>query len=183
MVRAGVPGGVVRRVLPLELRRPRLRVGSVTTVVDVPGVGVGVGVEFGVGVGVGLGMMSKVAMTVVSVVGVTVHDPVPEHTPPLHPANVEPVDADAVRVILPDTASEQSDPQEIPVPDTVPVPDPILVTDIRLVVGVVSPSSMTEYVEKPGTEKMRVPLVYEMKVHPAQTLPSLSILGEVMLRP
>ena len=39
----------------------------------------------------------KVAVTVVAALIVTVHVPVPVHPPPLHPANVDPLAAVAVR--------------------------------------------------------------------------------------
>ena len=43
---------------------------------------------------------SNVALTVVVEVSVTVHVPVPEQPPPLHPANVEPEAGAAVRVTV-----------------------------------------------------------------------------------
>ncbi len=41
---------------------------------------------------------SKVAMTTVPAVRVTVHEPVPEQPPPLQPVKTEPADGVAVRV-------------------------------------------------------------------------------------
>jgi hypothetical protein len=68
----------------------------------------------------------KVAVTVVLALRVVAQRPIPEHPPPLQPAKVEPEDGVAERVIaVPEvTVSEQSLPQEIPVPVTVPDPVP-----------------------------------------------------------
>jgi hypothetical protein len=72
----------------------------------------------------------KVAVTVVLEFKVTVHVPVPEHPPLDQPAKIEPLLAEAVKVMLvPElVVSEQSEPQEIPVPVTVPEPVPDLET-------------------------------------------------------
>jgi hypothetical protein len=40
----------------------------------------------------------NVAVTVTALVSENEHDPVPLHVPPLHPANVDPPDADWVQV-------------------------------------------------------------------------------------
>ena len=73
----------------------------------------------------------NVAVAVFAAFMVKVHVPVPEHAP-LHPANVDPRSAPAVRVTLvPDKyCSEQSEPQEIPADTelTTPLPDPALLT-------------------------------------------------------
>lgn len=75
---------------------------------------------------------SKVAVTVVLADIVTMHDPVPEHPPPLHPMKIEPADGNASSVTtVPDTyASLQSTPQPIPIGelDTAPLPLPLFVT-------------------------------------------------------
>jgi hypothetical protein len=72
----------------------------------------------------------KLAATVVFVFIVNEHVPVPEHPPPLHPVNIEPVTGAAVNVTTLPTlyVSLQSDPQFIPVGDevTVPLPVPLL---------------------------------------------------------
>jgi hypothetical protein len=61
---------------------------------------------------------------------VTVHAPVPEHPPPDHPANVEPVLADAVKVTFVPTANSALQPAPgmvhwIPGGDDVTVPCPV----------------------------------------------------------
>ena len=76
----------------------------------------------------GIVAILNVAVTVVLEDTLTLHDPVPEHPPPLQEAKVEPDVAEAVREMdVPEvTVSEQSAPQEIPVPVTVPDPVPAL---------------------------------------------------------
>lgn len=71
------------------------------------------------------GFRLNTAFTVAFDVIGTVHVPSPVH-PPVHPANVEPVDESAVSVMLvPElTVCEQSDPHDIPVPVIVPCPVP-----------------------------------------------------------
>jgi hypothetical protein len=75
--------------------------------------------------------MLNAAITVVSAFTVTVHAAVPLQPPPLHPENVEPEAAAAVRVTLvpATTVSVQSLPHVIPtgVLVTVPVPVPLRV--------------------------------------------------------
>ena len=75
---------------------------------------------------------SNVAVTVVSAVSVTVHDPVPKHPPPLQPMNTElpPARASTVTVVPGVYVSEQSTPQAIRLSElmTAPVPAPALAT-------------------------------------------------------
>ena len=58
---------------------------------------------------------------------VTVHEPVPEHPPPLHPANVEPVLGVALKVpeVPGLTSTEQTEPQLIEPPPEVTRPEPV----------------------------------------------------------
>jgi hypothetical protein len=71
-------------------------------------------------------------VTVVAVVSVTVHAPVPEQPPPLQPVKVEPGAGAAVKVTAVPlaNAAEHVVPQEMPVGAlvTVPVPVPALET-------------------------------------------------------
>ena len=130
-----------------------------------------------------LGIFVNVATTTLSEVEFTVQLPVPEHTPPVHPPNVDPESGAAVRVIVVEsfTTSEQSLPQDIPVPVTVPVPEPSGVTDTVYVTGGVL-ASMIEYVEKLGTVNTRVPFMYEMIVHVVHSTPSLITFGVFAVR-
>lgn len=130
-----------------------------------------------------VGIFVNVATTTLSEVEFTVQLPVPEHTPPVHPPNVDPESGVAVRVSVVEsfTTSEQSLPQDIPVPDTVPVPEPSGVTDTVYVTGGVVPS-MIEYVEKLGTVNTRVPFMYEMIVHVVHSTPSLITFGVFAVR-
>lgn len=72
------------------------------------------------------------AVTVVAAVTVTVHVPVPEQPPPVHPPKVEPLAGVAVSVTMVPlvTLSLQSAPQLIPAGllVIVPVPNPDLAT-------------------------------------------------------
>src|SRR5207245_5855746 len=74
------------------------------------------------------GTGAKVAVTVVAVVSVTVHDPVPLHPPPLQPVNLEFAPGAAVSItgVPPIKLAEQVAPQVIPggTLDTVPEPLP-----------------------------------------------------------
>ena len=74
------------------------------------------------------GTGAKVAVTVVAVVSVTVHDPVPLHPPPLQPVNLEFAPGAAVSTtgVPPIKLAEQVAPQVIPggTLDTVPEPLP-----------------------------------------------------------
>ena len=69
----------------------------------------------------------NVAATIVALVSVITHVPVPEQPPPLQPLNVEPVAGVAVSVTdVPKLyGSEQSLPQLIPAGDDVTVPTPL----------------------------------------------------------
>jgi hypothetical protein len=69
----------------------------------------------------------KVAVTVVAAVSVTTHVPVPVQPPPIHPANVDPVAADAVNVTWVPLAklAEQVGPQLMPAGALVTVPVPV----------------------------------------------------------
>ncbi len=129
------------------------------------------------------GIFVNVATTTLSDVEFTVQLPVPEHTPPVQPENVDPESGVAVRVSVVEsfTTSEQSLPHDIPVPVTVPVPEPSLVTDTVYVTGGVVPS-MIEYVEKLGTVNTRVPFMYEMIVHVVHSTPSLITFGVFAVR-
>src|SRR5215831_7415717 len=73
---------------------------------------------------------AKVAPTVTGVLPVSVHVPVPAQPPPLHPANVEPLAAEADRVTRTPLGyvSVQSVPQLIPVGVLLTVPFPVPVT-------------------------------------------------------
>ena len=130
-----------------------------------------------------VGIVVNVATTTLSDVEFTVQLPVPEHTPPVQPENVDPESGVAVRVSVVEsfTTSEQSLPQDIPVPDTVPVPEPSLVTDTVYVTGGVV-VSIIEYVEKLGTVNTRVPFMYEMIVHVVHSTPSLITFGVFAVR-
>lgn len=130
-----------------------------------------------------VGIFVNVATTTLSDVEFTIQLPVPEHTPPVHPENVDPESGVAVRVSVVEsfTTSEQSLPHDIPVPDTVPVPVPSLVTDTVYVTGGVV-VSMIEYVEKLGTVNTRVPFMYEMIVHVVHSTPSLITFGVFAVR-
>src|SRR5206468_851816 len=81
--------------------------------------------------------MSKVAVTVVAAVRVTVHEPMPAQPPPLQPVKTEPAVGVAVRVTAVPLAHgpAQSVPQLIPAGVLVTVPVPALVT-VRVKVGV-----------------------------------------------
>ena len=72
----------------------------------------------------------NIAYTVVSPKRFTVHVPVPLHPPPLQPPKVELETEVAVSVKeVPEFAvSEQSEPQEIPVPVIMPLPAPLFAT-------------------------------------------------------
>src|SRR2546425_12401907 len=72
-------------------------------------------------------VVSKVAVTVVFAVMVTVHGAVPLHPAPLHPAKTDPAAAVAVRVTAVPLlkVAEQIDPQFISPPPLVTVPDPV----------------------------------------------------------
>lgn len=130
-----------------------------------------------------VGIVVNVATTTLSDVEFTVQLPVPEHTPPVQPENVDPESGVAVRISVVEsfTTSEQSLPQDIPVPDTVPVPEPSLVTDTVYVTGGVV-VSIIEYVEKLGTVNTRVPFMYEMIVHVVHSTPSLITFGVFAVR-
>ena len=81
---------------------------------------------------------SKVAVTVVAALRVTVQEPVPEQPPPLQPVKLEPAAGATVRVtaVLLGKLAEQVAPQVIPAGElvTVPLPVPALLT-VRLTVG------------------------------------------------
>jgi hypothetical protein len=69
----------------------------------------------------------NVAVTVLFALMVILQVPVPEHPPPLHPANNEAEFADAVRVTAVPLLkeSEHVEPQLIPVGELVTVPPPV----------------------------------------------------------
>ena len=75
---------------------------------------------------------AKVATTAVFASNVTVQEPVPTHAAPLHPTNVDPGEATALKLIeVPKSnAAVHVAPQLIPagVLDTTPLPDPAAVT-------------------------------------------------------
>src|SRR5438128_8721170 len=79
-----------------------------------------------------LGCRSKLAVTVVVAVRVTVQEPVPEQPPPLQPVKMEPVAGAAVRVTAVPTEelAEQLAPRLMPTGAlvTVPLPAPALLT-------------------------------------------------------
>jgi hypothetical protein len=98
------------------------------------GVGMPMGGVQDTGGGAGVWLLdsrAKEAVTVTFAVTLTVHVPVPEHPPPLHPEKVEPVEGVAVRVMeVPEDMEdwEQVEPQEMEPPETVPEPVPDLDT-------------------------------------------------------
>jgi len=91
----------------------------------------------------------KLAVTVVATLTVTAQVPVPEHTPPLQPVNVEPAAGAAVRVTAAPGVNdcEQLAPQLIPAGAlvTVPEPVPLLVTErVSVVPPVADPLTARE---------------------------------------
>ena len=125
----------------------------------------------------------NIAVTVVALVSVTVHVPVPVHPPPLHPTNVDPPDGAAVSVTtVPELyASVQSAPQLIPagVLVTVPVPVPALATvsvycwSVNIAVTDVAAFTVTVH----GPVPLHAPL------HPAKVDPELGVAVSVTVVP
>ncbi len=128
----------------------------------------------------------NVAVTAVAAVTVTAQAPIPAHPPPLQPAKVDPVAAEAVKVTCVPLAkfAEQVAGQLIPAGAlvTVPVPVPASITDnakplvleLKVAVTVVAAVNVTTHVPVP---------VQPPPLHPAKVEPSAGLAVRVTCAP
>lgn len=117
----------------------------------------------------------KFAVTVAAAVRLTVQVPVPVQPPPLHPANVEPALAEAVRVTLVPSRklAEQVEPHEMPAGDEVTVPTPVPVRATESVYCVGSNVAVTVVAAVMLTAQVPVPL--QPPLHPVKVEPGLAV--------
>jgi hypothetical protein len=133
------------------------------------------------------GTCPKVAVTVVSLLKVTVHVPVPEQPPPDQPVNPDPASGLAVRmtVLPPVRVTEQVLPQasagdELDV--TVPLPLPAFVTLSTAVAGMALKVAVTVVFAQRGKVQDPMP-VQSPPDQPAKLDPACGVAARVMLVP